>query len=206
MPLKPWMTKARVTKCGDGHWRRVVYGIGPYIADYPEQCMLACVVSVSGWCPRYTSRLVLFYFSSYLTPTPDASQLPAIWTGWRHRQHPHPSFTWSHRSRQEALWEQVKGNVGRLWNYRGHRGCYSTPSNYEVFPLSSHTPPAIHHPLSPCQYTRAAIARYPTPTCQGNIQRPPGHMDRRIPGILARWETEGCRDGLSVRRLPPFPM
>ncbi|KAJ3497906.1 hypothetical protein NMY22_g19653 [Coprinellus aureogranulatus] len=43
MPLKRWMTKARVTKCGDGYWRRVVYGIGPYIADYPEQCMLACV-------------------------------------------------------------------------------------------------------------------------------------------------------------------
>ncbi|KAJ3516412.1 hypothetical protein NMY22_g14214 [Coprinellus aureogranulatus] len=52
MSLKPWMTKARITKCGDGHWRRVVYGIGPYIADYPEQCLLACVVQ--GWCPRCT--------------------------------------------------------------------------------------------------------------------------------------------------------
>ncbi|KAF6755521.1 hypothetical protein DFP72DRAFT_811411, partial [Ephemerocybe angulata] len=50
LPLKKWMTKARLTKCGDGHWRRVVYGIGPYIADYPEQCLLACVVS--EWCPR----------------------------------------------------------------------------------------------------------------------------------------------------------
>ncbi|TEB25834.1 hypothetical protein FA13DRAFT_1636945 [Coprinellus micaceus] len=50
MLLKPWMTKARVTKCGDGHWRRVVYEIGPYIADYPEQCLLACVVQ--GWCAR----------------------------------------------------------------------------------------------------------------------------------------------------------
>jgi hypothetical protein len=37
MPLKPWMTKARVMKCGDGHFWRVVYGLGPYIADYPEQ-------------------------------------------------------------------------------------------------------------------------------------------------------------------------
>ncbi|KAJ3519338.1 hypothetical protein NMY22_g13253 [Coprinellus aureogranulatus] len=50
MSLKPWMTKAKLTKFGDGHWRRVVYGIGPYIADYPEQCVLTCVVS--GWCPR----------------------------------------------------------------------------------------------------------------------------------------------------------
>jgi hypothetical protein len=50
MSLKRWMTQAKVTKFGDGHWRRVVYGLGPYIADYPEQCMLACVVS--GWCPK----------------------------------------------------------------------------------------------------------------------------------------------------------
>jgi hypothetical protein len=49
-PLKPWMTKPHVTRCADGHFRRVIYGFGPYIADYPEQCLLACVVS--GWCPK----------------------------------------------------------------------------------------------------------------------------------------------------------
>jgi Plavaka transposase len=49
-PLKPWMTKPRVTRCADGHFRRVIFGLGPYIADYPEQCLLACVVS--GWCPK----------------------------------------------------------------------------------------------------------------------------------------------------------
>ncbi|KAF8815131.1 hypothetical protein BYT27DRAFT_7080784, partial [Phlegmacium glaucopus] len=53
MPLKPWMEKPRITRCGDGHYRRVIYGLGPYIADYPEQCLLACVVS--GWCPRCTA-------------------------------------------------------------------------------------------------------------------------------------------------------
>ncbi|RXW17060.1 hypothetical protein EST38_g8794 [Candolleomyces aberdarensis] len=53
MSVKAWMKKARVTQCGDGHFRRVVYGLGPYIADYPEQCLLACVVS--GWCPRCIS-------------------------------------------------------------------------------------------------------------------------------------------------------
>jgi len=51
MPLKPWMSKAKVTRCADGHFHRVIYGIGPYIADYPEQALLACVVS--GWCPRF---------------------------------------------------------------------------------------------------------------------------------------------------------
>lgn len=42
-----------VVKFGDGHFRKVFYGLGPYIADYPEQVLLACVVS--GWCARYVS-------------------------------------------------------------------------------------------------------------------------------------------------------
>ena len=45
------MTVPRITRCGDGHFRRVVYGLGPYIADYPEQALLACVVQ--NWCPKF---------------------------------------------------------------------------------------------------------------------------------------------------------
>ncbi|TFK62832.1 hypothetical protein BDN72DRAFT_776652 [Pluteus cervinus] len=48
--LKPWMTKPRLTYCGDGHYRRVIYGLGPYIADYPKACLLSAIVS--GWCPK----------------------------------------------------------------------------------------------------------------------------------------------------------
>jgi hypothetical protein len=51
LSLHPWMTKPRVTQCGDGYFRRVIYGLGPYIADYPKQALLACIVS--GWCPKY---------------------------------------------------------------------------------------------------------------------------------------------------------
>jgi hypothetical protein len=29
----------------------VIFGIGPYIADYPEQVLLTGIVS--GWCPQY---------------------------------------------------------------------------------------------------------------------------------------------------------
>ncbi|KAG5219977.1 Transcriptional repressor TUP [Salix suchowensis] len=50
--LKPYMTQPRVSKCADGHFRRAIYSLGPYIADYPEQVLLACIVS--GWCPKYT--------------------------------------------------------------------------------------------------------------------------------------------------------
>lgn len=48
--LKPGMTKPEVVRCPDGYYRRAVYGLGPYIADYPEQALLACIVQ--GWCPK----------------------------------------------------------------------------------------------------------------------------------------------------------
>jgi hypothetical protein len=49
--LKPGMTTPEVVRFPDGHFRKVIYGLGPYIADYPEQALLAC--TVQGWCPRY---------------------------------------------------------------------------------------------------------------------------------------------------------
>jgi hypothetical protein len=48
--LQPGMTVPEVIYCGDGNYRRVIYGIGPYIADYPEQCLITSIVQ--GWCPR----------------------------------------------------------------------------------------------------------------------------------------------------------
>ncbi|KAI0652180.1 hypothetical protein C8Q79DRAFT_898811 [Trametes meyenii] len=47
--LRPWMEKPDIVQCGDGHFRKIFYGIGPYIADYPEQALVACIVQ--GWCP-----------------------------------------------------------------------------------------------------------------------------------------------------------
>ncbi|KZP31967.1 hypothetical protein FIBSPDRAFT_709365, partial [Athelia psychrophila] len=48
--LHPAFTTPEVARCPDGHFRRAIYGAGPYIADYPEQCMLSCLVQ--GWCPK----------------------------------------------------------------------------------------------------------------------------------------------------------
>ncbi|KAH9022637.1 hypothetical protein EDB85DRAFT_2151664 [Lactarius pseudohatsudake] len=42
--LKPGMTTLEVVRFSDDHFRKVVYGLGPYIADYPEQALLACIV------------------------------------------------------------------------------------------------------------------------------------------------------------------
>ena len=49
--LCPAMSKPKAKLCADGHYRRAIYGLGPYIADYPEQVLLACIVQ--GWCPMY---------------------------------------------------------------------------------------------------------------------------------------------------------
>ena len=47
-PLQPFMTIPEVSKCSDGHFWRIIYGLGPYIADYQEQVLLGCIVQ--GWC------------------------------------------------------------------------------------------------------------------------------------------------------------
>ena len=49
-PLRQYMETPDIVRYGDGYYRRTIYGIGPYIADYPEQVLLACIVQ--GWCPR----------------------------------------------------------------------------------------------------------------------------------------------------------
>lgn len=45
------------TRCPDGYYRRAIYSIGPYIADYPEQCILAAIIQ--GWCPKYIQFYLL---------------------------------------------------------------------------------------------------------------------------------------------------
>ncbi|TFK60592.1 hypothetical protein BDN72DRAFT_872887 [Pluteus cervinus] len=49
------MTKPVVRRCPDGHFRRIIYDLGAFIADYPEQVVLAGIVS--GWCPKCTAQL-----------------------------------------------------------------------------------------------------------------------------------------------------
>ncbi|KAG1718784.1 hypothetical protein EDB19DRAFT_1920047 [Suillus lakei] len=49
-PLKKNMTTPDIVHCPDGHYQRVIYGLGPYIADYPEQVLLSGIVT--GWCPK----------------------------------------------------------------------------------------------------------------------------------------------------------
>ncbi|KAI6168508.1 hypothetical protein EDD17DRAFT_1772901 [Pisolithus thermaeus] len=45
----PAMTKPQSVKCADGHYCRAIYGLGPYIADYPEQALLACILLMDSF-------------------------------------------------------------------------------------------------------------------------------------------------------------
>ncbi|KAI5987164.1 hypothetical protein EDC04DRAFT_2873452 [Pisolithus marmoratus] len=52
--MHPAMEKPQIVKGADGHYCRAIYALGPYIADYPEQALLACIVQ--GWCPKCTAH------------------------------------------------------------------------------------------------------------------------------------------------------
>jgi len=64
--LRPVMSMPEVVMCADGLYRRVVYGLGPYIADYPEQVLISGVVQ--GWCPRYSSTTALLKLLTLVFP------------------------------------------------------------------------------------------------------------------------------------------
>ncbi|KAH6893862.1 hypothetical protein BKA70DRAFT_1376094 [Coprinopsis sp. MPI-PUGE-AT-0042] len=51
--LRESMVTPVLRRCPDGHYRRVIYDLGAFIADYPEQVMLAGIVQ--GWCPKCTA-------------------------------------------------------------------------------------------------------------------------------------------------------
>ncbi|KAK0237593.1 hypothetical protein EDD85DRAFT_921282 [Armillaria nabsnona] len=51
--LHAGMETPEVIRYGDGHYRRTIFGLGPYIADYPKQALLACIVQ--EWCARCTA-------------------------------------------------------------------------------------------------------------------------------------------------------
>ncbi|KAH9029816.1 hypothetical protein EDB85DRAFT_2074389 [Lactarius pseudohatsudake] len=52
--LCPGMSEPEVVRCANGFHRRVIYGLGPYIADYPEQVLISGIVT--NWCPKCTAH------------------------------------------------------------------------------------------------------------------------------------------------------
>lgn len=57
------MTTPELVLCPDGHYRKAIYEIGPFIADYPEQVVLAGIVQ--GWCPKFVEMSFTCWSNSY---------------------------------------------------------------------------------------------------------------------------------------------
>ena len=54
-PLRAAMTTPVVRQCPNGHYCRVIFDLAAFIADYPEQVMLAGIVQ--GRCAKYLNLL-----------------------------------------------------------------------------------------------------------------------------------------------------
>jgi len=65
------MSAPVIRRCPDGHFRRVIYDLVAFIADYPEQVLLTGIVQ--GWCPRCAR---LFHFIFVLTISIRCTALP----------------------------------------------------------------------------------------------------------------------------------
>lgn len=60
LPVKPFMTTTPdIVRCADRYFRRVLYGLGPHISDYPEQAMIAWILA--NWCPTYVGFLFMHW-------------------------------------------------------------------------------------------------------------------------------------------------
>jgi hypothetical protein len=64
-----------VRRCPDGHYHRVIYDLAAFIADYPEQVMLAGIVQ--NWCAKSVHSIFLA-FSQINVISLDALHHPKI--------------------------------------------------------------------------------------------------------------------------------
>ncbi|KAG2107614.1 uncharacterized protein F5147DRAFT_802059 [Suillus discolor] len=71
------MTTPEVTRFGDGHYRWVIYGLGPYIADYEEQALLACI---NVWhLARISTKMCYVVVSEYTEALVQEGSLGDLW-------------------------------------------------------------------------------------------------------------------------------
>jgi hypothetical protein len=99
------MTTPEVVHFPNGYFRKVIYGLGPYIADYAQQALLGCIIQ--GWCPKY---VIVYLPIMYITDKPCRCTAPAkdLDSG----QYRHCSQAYA-----ELLAEEFK--LGMLWDEYG---------------------------------------------------------------------------------------
>lgn len=166
--LQPYMSTPDIVKCPDGHFRRAIYGIGPYIADYPEQVLVAGVVY--GWCVRYglgISCVTMFAndLQRCIAPAKDLDQ----------------NFGNSmYRSREHADLCSELLSTAELWEQYGLLDDFAVRALILSSKLTTHTTLAIHPRFSSGRYLRDNITRYFTSSNKRRLQRSFGRLGRRV--------------------------
>ena len=144
------MTRPEVLWCLNSHFRHVIYGIGPYIADYPKQVLLMCVVQ--KWCLKYK----VFYICV------------CVWQVWKIKVYSSLSTTqlrWAMSqedwSINQHIYEEIpnSGTLNAIWNnWESSSSCLHFMYNmtlsdfptsvaiYSVLPLCRHI--WAYHPQS----------------------------------------------------------
>ncbi len=91
----------------DGHYHHVIYDLGPYIADYPEQVLLAGIVQ--GWCAKYVLSIHGMVTETYMCGTRYTSPAANLDTAGDQQS----------RSLTEVLLEAFASDGDVLWDNYG---------------------------------------------------------------------------------------
>jgi len=169
------MTVPEVIHCPNGYFLWAIYGLGPYIADYPEQVLLSFVVQ--GCCPRYT--LICFDFNLSKScihrcraPRDNLDIVPD--QGWHSHEH---TDLLVKTLELGVLWDEfgIVGNVivSPVYKVPHLRHSYSFLAIFKQFPESGHTWTNRTGP-SP-------------PNHQRYIQGPPHWLGQRISFHHSQW-------------------
>ena len=148
-----------------------IYGLGPYIADYPEQALLACIIQ--GWCARWVTVVPPLWYYDVLTNSRCTAPHNDLDVG---------AGPCAHLLTEQliqmldsrTLWEEygIVANVvvrhASVFLLANHPNCY-------IIHL------ALHCPLPPGRYPWAHCSWPIASTYQGHVQRPLGYMGRELP-------------------------
>lgn len=164
------MSKPEVVRCPDGHFRRAIYSVGPFIVDYPEKVYLAAIVQ--GWCPKYVYGSdhsvfdsIYWQLSRCLAPNTNLDEIDA------------PRF----RELSHALQEDFEDDEDLLLDAEGIASgvmvCLISPL---LVVLIIQAIAAVHEPLSSCRHTSSPFTRPLAPVDQGHIQGSHCHLGVRL--------------------------
>lgn len=164
--LRTGMTEPESALCGDGKYCHVIYRLGPYIANYPEQVLIACIVQ--NWCARYEhthNQLLDYWCWARCTARKDDLESLGV------------DCTEDHLSTiQDVL------DLGELWSTYGIVGDVEVRLSWAVLlrPNWFALVIAIHTYLSSHQYSWVTFPRPPPSTYQGHFQRPLSRVGMRV--------------------------